>query len=87
MDATLNLIRLGAELRQRRAARGITQADLARRAHLSRALVIRAERGDTAVSIGNFAKLLGAVGGELVAETARRPTLDEAAGLFAADEP
>lgn len=85
MDANLNLSRLGNELRGRRTARGITQAELARRTRLSRALVIRAEQGDTSISIGNFAKLLGAIGSELVAETARRPTLSEAAQLFADD--
>jgi transcriptional regulator with XRE-family HTH domain len=85
MDANLNLARLGNELRRRRTARGMTQAELARRTRLSRALIIRAEQGDTSIAIGNFAKLLGAMGGELIAETARRPTLDEAAGLFAED--
>ena len=86
MDTNINLARIGTELRRRRLSRGLTQADLANQTRLSRALVIRAEQGDTSVSIGNFAKLLGATGGELVIATARRPTLEEAADLFADDD-
>ncbi|HEU5234175.1 MAG TPA: helix-turn-helix transcriptional regulator [Terriglobales bacterium] len=85
MDANINLAQIGTELRKRRISRGLTQAELAKRANLSRALIIRAEQGDTSISIGNFAKLLGATGGELAVETARRPTLEEAADLFAED--
>jgi transcriptional regulator with XRE-family HTH domain len=82
MDASPTLSRLGAELRQRRLSRGVTQAELARRTRLSRALVVRAERGDPTIAIGNIAKLLAATGAELRIETARLPTLDEVETLF-----
>ena len=85
MDPSINLVRIGTELRKRRISRGLTQAELAIRARLSRALIIRAEKGDTSISIGNFARLLAATGGALTVETARRPTLEEAVALFADD--
>lgn len=77
-----SLQRLGADLRMRRVARGLTQADLAKRASLSRALVIRAERGDPTIAIGNVARLLDATGAALVAETRRLPTLEEVSAMF-----
>lgn len=77
-----SLQRLGADLRMRRVARGLTQADLAKRASLSRALVIRAERGDPTIAIGNVARLLDAAGAVLVAETRRLPTLEEVSAMF-----
>jgi transcriptional regulator with XRE-family HTH domain len=82
-DMNATNLSLGAELRARRRARGWTQADLARRTRLSRALVIRAEQGDPTISIGNVAKLFGATGAQLRAETTRLPTLEEVGALFA----
>jgi transcriptional regulator with XRE-family HTH domain len=82
MKATETLAPLGAELRARRRSRGWTQADLARRTRLSRALVVRAERGDPTIAIGNIAKLFGATGAELRVETMRLPTLEEVGALF-----
>lgn len=76
------LSELGADLKARRRARGWTQAELARRTQLSRALVVRAERGDPSVAIGSIAKLFGATGAELRAETRRLPTLEEVGRLF-----
>jgi transcriptional regulator with XRE-family HTH domain len=81
-DMKATHLSLGAELRARRRSRGWTQADLARRTRLSRALVVRAERGDPTIAIGNIAKLFGATGAELRAETMRLPTLEEVGALF-----
>ena len=73
---------LGAQLRRRRLARGLTQAQLATMARLSRAIVIRAEKGDPTIAIGNVARLFAATGGELQAATTRLPTLEEVSALF-----
>ena len=82
METPFSLKRLGAELRQRRLARGLTQSQLAGQARLSRAVVIRAEKGDPTIALGNMAKLLRATGADLYAETTRLPTLEEASALF-----
>lgn len=60
----------------------MSQRDLAEMAGVSRALVIRAEQGDPSIAIGSIARLLWCTGGELTVDTARRPTLEEAARLF-----
>lgn len=86
MDTSITLLRLAEELRRRRRARGLTQAHLAKAAGVSRSLVVRAEKADETVAIGTFANLLWLTGGELTVGAARRPTLDEARVLFAADE-
>lgn len=78
MDPAGSLMLLGIELRRRRQARGLTQAQLAARARLSRAVVIRAEKGDRTIAIGNVAKLLWVVGEDLDARASRYPTLEEA---------
>lgn len=82
METSYSLTRLGADLRDRRLARGMTQAQLAMRARLSRSVVIRAEQGDPTIAIGNIAKLLGATGAQLQAETTRLPTLEEVPAIF-----
>lgn len=82
MDSSLSLSRLGAELRRRRLARGLTQVQLATMARLSRAVVIRAEKGDPSIAIGNVARLFAATGAELHAATTRLPTLEEVSALF-----
>ena len=82
MITHVTLMRLSDELRQRRRARGLRQTDLAKLAGVSRALVIRAEQGDETTAIGNIVKLFWSMGAELVVDTARRPTLEEAARLF-----
>jgi transcriptional regulator with XRE-family HTH domain len=76
------LAQIGSDLKTRRRARGWTQAELARRTRLSRALVVRAEQGDPTIAIGSFLKLFGATGAELRAETKRMPTLEEVGELF-----
>jgi transcriptional regulator with XRE-family HTH domain len=82
MDTSPALAQLGGDLKSRRRARGWTQAELARRTRVSRALVVRAEQGDATIAIGSFLKLFGATGAELRAETKRMPTLEEVGELF-----
>ena len=82
MTTEAHLTQLGADLKARRRARGWTQAQLARRTQVSRALVVRAERGDPTIAIGNVAKLFAATGAELRSETRRMPTLEEVGALF-----
>lgn len=82
MNSPTSLRQLGSELRQRRVARGLTQAQLASEARLSRAVVIRAEKGDPTVALGNMARLLHATGAELRVESTRLPMLEEVAALF-----
>jgi len=82
MKTSPALSELGATLKARRRARGWTQAELARRTQLSRALVVRAERGDPTIAVGSITKLFGATGAELRAETRRLPTLEEVGELF-----
>jgi transcriptional regulator with XRE-family HTH domain len=77
MTPDTTLTRLGAQLRRQRLERGLTQAALALRAGLPRLKVVHIEAGHASVSAGAYARLAGALGQELVSETARRPTLDE----------
>ncbi|MEF7615131.1 helix-turn-helix transcriptional regulator [Aquincola sp. MAHUQ-54] len=77
MDADLLLERVGAQLRELRLQRGLTQAALAERVGLPRLKVVQAEAGRATVSAGAYARLLGALGAELKVVPARRPTLDE----------
>lgn len=81
-DPPHTLIRLGSELRKRRLARGLTQAQLAEHARLDRKVAIRAERGDPTVAIGNFARLLDVIGASLSVEVTHRPTLEEVSTFF-----
>ena len=82
MQPSPTLIQLGADLKARRRARGWTQAELARRTRLSRALVVRAEQGDPTIAIGSVMKLFGATGADLRADVRRMPTLEEVGELF-----
>ena len=55
------IVRLGDNVRQRRKAQKMTQAELAQRADLHRTYVADVERGGRNVSIGNVAKLARAL--------------------------
>lgn len=83
MDSETLLSRLGADLRSARTTRGLTQAELARRAGLPRLKIIQAERGEASVSIGAYASIAVALGQALTLSVARRPTLDEVDALLA----
>lgn len=82
MDDAIILQRLGAQLRQLRRQRGLTQAALAAQAGLPRLKVVQMEAGRGSVSAGAYARLLGTLGAELTAAPARRPTLDEIGQLL-----
>jgi HTH-type transcriptional regulator / antitoxin HipB len=83
MDAQLALTRLGENLRTQRKARGLTQAELAVRAGLPRLKVVQVEAGSPTVAALAYAKVAGAMGVELAATPARRPTLDELPAFMA----
>lgn len=85
MDTETILGRVGSSLRAARKRRGLTQAQVAHRAGLPRLKVIQVERGEATVSAGAYAQVSAALGMELAPTPARRPTLDEVAGLLADD--
>lgn len=82
MDATLLVTRLAEKIRRRRLNRGLTQADLASLAGLTRQKVIAVEKGSMAVGMSAYAKVLAALDCELEVIPAAMPTLDEIHGLF-----
>ncbi|MDR0279626.1 MAG: helix-turn-helix domain-containing protein [Paucimonas sp.] len=82
MDATLLVTRLAEKIRLRRLNRGLTQADLASLAGLTRQKVIAVEKGSMAVGMSAYAKVLAALDCELEVIPAAMPTLDEIHGLF-----
>ena len=74
---------LGTLLRQHRLDRGWTQAELARRAHVSRELVIRAENGHSRLELEKLFCLLKALGQSLDGAedpVVPEPSLDERRG-------
>ena len=73
--------------RERRIRLGLTQEQAAAAAGLSRRTVIDFETGGERISIGNLARLLGAIGLELTArERSPRPTLDELPDQYRGEE-
>ncbi|HEX3745788.1 MAG TPA: helix-turn-helix transcriptional regulator [Bryobacteraceae bacterium] len=76
----LDLVSLGHQVGERRKTLKLTQAELARKAGISRATVDALENGRAGeVGFSKIAKLLAALGLELAIQTAPspRPTLDE----------
>ena len=76
----LNLISIGEQIAKHRKNRKLTQAELARKAGLSRATLDALENGRTGeLGFSKVVKLLAALGLELTLQTAssNRPTLDE----------
>ena len=82
MDAELILVRLGTEVRAARKRRGLTQADLARLAGMTRQKVAAIEAGDGTVGALYYGKVLGAMSLELQTVPARWPVLEELAIVF-----
>ena len=78
----LLVTRLAEKIRQRRLNRGLTQADLASLAGLTRQKVIAVEKGSMAVGMFAYANVLAALDCELEVIPAAMPTLDEIHGLF-----
>jgi HTH-type transcriptional regulator/antitoxin HipB len=73
---------LGARLREARARRGWSQAQLASQAGLTRLRVIDIERGSTSVSMGAYAQAARSLGLRLALEPYRRPVFEELKDLF-----
>ncbi|MDU9392435.1 helix-turn-helix transcriptional regulator [Pseudomonas sp. zfem002] len=82
MDPSLILTRLASQIRVRRLNRGLTQAELASLAGLTRQKVIAVEKGSPSVGMFAYANVLAALDGELEVIPAAMPTLDEIHGLF-----
>lgn len=82
MNYPLITTRLGAQIRQRRLNRGLTQAKLTALAGITRQKVIAIEKGGLSVGMVAYARVLGAVDCEFAVVPAAMPTLDEVQGLF-----
>lgn len=82
MDHSLLINRLGIQLREKRINRGLTQAQLADLAGLTRYKVIAVEKGTLSVSMIAYARVLAALDCELSVVPATMPTLEELGDLF-----
>lgn len=82
MDYFLLISRLGNQLREKRINRGLTQAQLADLAGLTRYKVIAVEKGTLSVGMIAYARVLGALDCELAVVPAAMPTLEELGDLF-----
>src|SRR5215468_6555567 len=79
------LAQLGKDLQRARLRRRLTTAMVAERAHISRPTLLRAERGDPAVSLGVYATVLWVLGlGERLGQLAASET--DLVGLNLEDE-
>ena len=65
----------GALLRRARSLAGITQRELAQRAHTSQSVIARIESGETSPSIVTLDRLLAAAGFELRRELSLKPVV------------
>jgi transcriptional regulator with XRE-family HTH domain len=82
MDYSLLICRLGKQIREKRMNRGLTQANLAELAGLTRQKVIAVEKGTLSVSMSAYARVLGALDCEFAVIPAAMPTLEELGELF-----
>lgn len=82
MDYSLLICRLGKQIREKRMNRGLTQANLAELAGLTRQKVIAVEKGSLSVSMSAYARVLGALDCEFAVIPAAMPTLEELGELF-----
>jgi transcriptional regulator with XRE-family HTH domain len=82
MDHDLLIDRLGVQIRKRRLNLGLTQAQLADLARLTRYKVIAVEKGAPSVGMGSDARVLAALDCELTVVTAVMPTLEELENIF-----
>jgi transcriptional regulator with XRE-family HTH domain len=76
LKALRSLSDLGQNLRQARLARRFSIAELATRADVSERTLIRLEKGDAGVGIGNLAAVLGALGSPEVLADVMSPEND-----------
>ncbi|OOG12526.1 helix-turn-helix domain-containing protein [Pseudomonas sp. B21-040] len=82
MDYSLIITRLGDQIREKRINRGLTQAQLAELAGLTRYKVIAVEKGTVSVGMIAFARILAALDCELSVIPAAMPTLEELGDMF-----
>ncbi|KJZ35343.1 helix-turn-helix domain-containing protein [Pseudomonas fluorescens] len=82
MDYSLIITRLGDQIREKRINRGLTQAQLAELAGLTRYKVISVEKGTVSVGMIAFARILAALDCELSVIPAAMPTLEELGDMF-----
>jgi transcriptional regulator with XRE-family HTH domain len=82
MDYSLLISRLGKQIREKRMSRGLTQANLAELAGLTRQKVIAVEKGTLSVSMSAYARVLSALDCEFSVIPAAMPTLEELGELF-----
>ncbi|MBC3206875.1 transcriptional regulator [Pseudomonas sp. SWRI111] len=82
MDYSLLASRLGNQLREKRLNRGLTQAQLALLAGLTRHKVIAVEKGALSIGMIAYARVLGALDCELTVVPAAMPTLEELGDVF-----
>ncbi|SEN02335.1 helix-turn-helix domain-containing protein [Pseudomonas sp. ok266] len=82
MDHVLLMSRLAAQLRIKRRARGLTQAQLADLARVTRYKVIAIEKGALSVGMNAYARVIAALDCELTVIPAVMPALEEVAEIF-----
>lgn len=82
MDYSLLISRLATQVREKRLNRGLTQAQLAEFAGVTRQKVIAVEKGDPSVSMMAYARVIGALDCEVAVVPAAMPTLEELGELF-----
>ncbi|MFL1389180.1 helix-turn-helix domain-containing protein [Pseudomonas tritici] len=82
MDASLITQRLAKQIRVKRLSQGYNQSDLAKLAGVTRQKLIEIEQGSMSVSMGAYARVMGALSSEMELVKARLPTLEEVADIF-----
>lgn len=82
MDAQLVLSRLGGQIKDMRTRRGLSQAQLASLAGMTRQKIAAIESGDGTVGSAYYAKALAALGAEVQIVVARLPVLEELGEVF-----
>ena len=82
MEPSFLISRLAVQIRQRRLNLGMTQAELAKLAGLTRQKIIAVEKGSLSIGMFAYAHALGALDCELRVVPAAMPTLEEVQGLF-----
>jgi HTH-type transcriptional regulator/antitoxin HipB len=82
MDYHLLILRLATQIREKRMNRGLTQANLAELAGLTRQKVIDVEKGSPSIGMIAYARVLSALDCELAVIPAAMPTLEELGDLF-----
>ncbi len=82
MDFATVARHIGRQVRDKRLHRGLTQAELARIAGLTRQNIIAIEKGSLTSAMNAYAKVLGALNCDVKVIPAAMPTLDEVGELF-----